>query len=278
MYSVARSILSATAAILCLVASAWASPASSGVISALQKKYVVTETTADNEQITKDGTTMAMKCAGIYGLPTSALMKWDNKVVDGKVQKPNMFLSATLTKSGSHVFQTGDKVYITKMESKNESGGDSIKFTLLTVDALDVAGSDAKKKYDAIITFKFKKGYLDDTPPEEVEQAIEAVLAPDTGSDDAKSDDKAGAKDQAQAQPQAPAKTSPPVNRVAPAPAPAPAAPAAPPPTISIGESSTEVLQAMGMPLQMIDLGKKKTFVYKDMKIIFVNDKVSDMQ
>jgi hypothetical protein len=56
------------------------------------------------------------------------------------------------------------------------------------------------------------------------------------------------------------------------------AAPAGPPPTISIGESSTQVLQAMGMPLQMIDLGKKKTFIYKDMKIIFVDDKVSDMQ
>lgn len=273
MYRVARSTLSLSAALFLLTTSAWAAPASSGVISALQKKYVVTETSADNEQITKDGTTMAMKCAGVYGLPTSALMKWDNKVVDGKVQKPNMFLSATLTKSGSHVFQTGDKVYITKMESKNESSGDSIKFTLLTVESLDVSGSDSKKKYDAIVTFKFKKGYLDDTPPDEVEQAIEAVLAPDTGSDDAKEADKAGSGEQAKAQP-AP-KAAPAAK---PAPATVAAAPAAPPPTISIGESSTEVLQAMGMPLQMIDLGKKKTFVYKDMKIIFLNDKVSDMQ
>jgi hypothetical protein len=55
-------------------------------------------------------------------------------------------------------------------------------------------------------------------------------------------------------------------------------APAGPPPTISIGESSTQVLQALGMPQQMIDLGKKKTFVYKNMKIIFVDDKVSDVQ
>jgi hypothetical protein len=62
------------------------------------------------------------------------------------------------------------------------------------------------------------------------------------------------------------------------APAPAPAAPAGPPATITIGESSTEVLQAMGMPLQMIDLGKKKTYVYKNMKVVFMNDKVSDVQ
>ena len=53
---------------------------------------------------------------------------------------------------------------------------------------------------------------------------------------------------------------------------------AAPPPTITIGESSTLVLQAMGMPQQMIDLGKKKTYIYKNMKIIFVDDKVTDVQ
>ena len=60
--------------------------------------------------------------------------------------------------------------------------------------------------------------------------------------------------------------------------APSSGAPAAPPPTITIGEISSEVLQAMGMPLQMIDLEKKKTYVYKNMKIVFLNDKVSDVQ
>jgi hypothetical protein len=255
------------------------SGSSSGVVSAIEKKYVVTETTADNEQITKDGTTMAMKTAGVYSLPSSAFMKPENKVVDGKVQKFNVFQSAMLTKSGAHVLQNGDKVYITKLESKNDGGGDGLKFTLLTVDSLDVSGSDTKKKFSAVVTFKFKKGYLDETPPEEVEQAIEAVIAPDTGSDDAKGGDSAGGGQTSQGQQQA--KAPSPAAR-APAPvvqrAAAPVAPAAPPPTISIGESSTEVLQAMGMPLQMIDLGKKKTYVYKDMKIVFINDKVSDMQ
>ena len=55
-------------------------------------------------------------------------------------------------------------------------------------------------------------------------------------------------------------------------------APAGPPPTITIGESSTQVLQAMGMPQQMIDLGSKKVYVYKYMKITFVDDKVTDVQ
>jgi hypothetical protein len=34
----------------------------------------------------------------------------------------------------------------------------------------------------------------------------------------------------------------------------------------------------MGMPLQMIDLGKKKTYIYPHMKVVFMDDKVSDVE
>ncbi len=269
--------LLASFSLTCLVVSPLyaASSSSSGVIAAIEKKYQVTEMTADHEQVTKDGTTMALKCAGIYSVPsTMTLTTPDNKIVDGRVQPPNMFAKQVLVKMGAHVLQTGDKVYITKIDSKNDLTGDSLKFTILTVSSLDVTGGDAQKKYNANVTFKFKKGYLDDTPPEEVEQAVEAVMAPDEGTDDSKGQDKASSGGQAQTQAAAhPAPAAP-----APVPPPAPAPPAAAPATITIGESSTEVLQAMGMPLQMIDLGKKKTFVYKTMKIIFMNDKVSDVQ
>ena len=248
-----------------LVSSAAASDkASVGVVEALEKKYVITQTTSDAAQITKDGTTMSMKCAGVYSVPSSMVMKPDNKVVDGKVQAPGGLAKYTMTTMGAHVLQTGDRVYITKIEGKTELTGDLIKLTLMTVDALDVSGSGAKKKYDAVVSFKFKKGYLDEAPPEQVEQTIESVLAPE----------EAAAPAAAAAPPQPPAHAAAPL----PAAAPVAAAPAGPPPTISVGESSTEVLQAMGMPLQMVDLGKKKTYVYKNMKIVFVNDKVSDVQ
>jgi hypothetical protein len=247
------------------VSAAGATSAGNGVVGVLQKKYLVTEMTPDREQITKDGTTMVMKAAGVYSVPTTTMMIVpDNKVVDGKVQAPNMFLRVTLTKAGAHVLQTGDKVYITKMDSKS---ADVLQFTIVTVDQLDVPGKDEKKKFDANVTFRFKKGYLDESPPEEVEQAIESVMAPDEGGDQG----GGNGADAQQGPPQRPA----PVRVATPPP---PAAPAAPPPTITIGESSSEVLQAMGMPLQMIDLGKKKTYVYKNMKVVFMNDKVSDVQ
>ncbi len=278
MSGLLRSAVKASVTMSCLILPcAIHAMASSGVVGAIQKKYAVTEVSADHSQVTKDGTTMDLKCAGVYSLPTNDMMSTppDNTVLDGKIKSPNVMLKYTLEKFGAHVLQTGDKVYITKIESKNDLKSDVLKFTLLTVDALDVSGQDSKKKYSATVSFKFKKGYLDEASPEEVEQAIEAVIAPDSGSDQAQSGNSSQPSGASQPQQQA---AAPPAQAPAPPVQAAPAPSSAPPPTISIGESSTQVLQAMGMPQQMIDLGKKKTFVYKNMKIIFVDDKVSDVQ
>jgi hypothetical protein len=256
--------------LLCMMLCSLNAWGSSGVVAAIEKKYVVTEVSADHTQITKDGTTMSLRCAGVYSLPTGQMLTTpDNAVADGKIKSPSMMAKYTLETLGAHVLQTGEKVYITKIEDKTDSKGDVLKFSILTADSLDVAGQAAQKKFSASVSFHFKKGYLDETPPEDLEQAIEAVMAPDSGTDQARSGGGAPA------QPQRP---SPPPQTVAPPPPPPPAVPAGPPPTITIGESSTQVLQAMGMPQQMIDLGKKKTFIYKNMKVIFVDDKVSDVQ
>jgi hypothetical protein len=243
--------------------------AAGGVLPVLEKKYQITELTADRKQITRNGTTMSMRTAGAYSLPATYMVVPDNKVSDGKVQSPSMLVRMTWVKMGSHVLQPGDKVYITKIDSKDESGNPLLKFTLLTTGD-PTGGTDSDKKYQASISFRFKKGYLDETPPEEVEQAIEAILAP-------AADDTGQPANNASAQgPPQPGPPPPPRPLVSPPVVPPP--PAAATTTVTIGESSTEVLQSMGMPLQMIDLGKKKTYVYKTMKITFVNDKVSDVQ
>jgi hypothetical protein len=229
----------------------------SDLVTAVQRKYVVTEMSADHDQVTKDGTTMSLKCAGVYSLPTSGIITTppDNTVLDGRIKSPNMMVKYTLEGLGAHVLQTGDKVYITRIEDRSDTKGDVLKFSILTADNLDVKGQDVQKKYSATVSFHFKKHYFDDAPPGDVEHVIEEVMAP-------------------AAAPRVQAASSP-RPRAAAAAAPAPAAP---PPTISIGESSSQVLQAMGMPQQMIDLGSKKTYIYKNMKVVFVDDKVSDVQ
>lgn len=55
-------------------------------------------------------------------------------------------------------------------------------------------------------------------------------------------------------------------------------APAAPPAQISAGQSIDEVTGILGPPKNIVDLGAKKIYVYKDMKITFKGGKVTDVQ
>jgi hypothetical protein len=59
-------------------------------------------------------------------------------------------------------------------------------------------------------------------------------------------------------------------------------APIAPPPAdpvnISIGQTIDQVVASLGNPKNIVDLGAKKIYVYKDMKITFKDGKVSDVQ
>ena len=52
----------------------------------------------------------------------------------------------------------------------------------------------------------------------------------------------------------------------------------APPPTLSLGLSIEDVKSIQGEPQKIVDLGAKKIYVYKDLKITFTDGKVSDIQ
>ena len=54
--------------------------------------------------------------------------------------------------------------------------------------------------------------------------------------------------------------------------------PAAAPKTVSIGQTTDEVVSAFGQPQKIVNLGKKVMYFYPDMKVIFVDGKVSDVQ
>jgi hypothetical protein len=48
--------------------------------------------------------------------------------------------------------------------------------------------------------------------------------------------------------------------------------------TVKLGMSPDEVKKSLGNPDKIVDLGAKQVFVYKDMKVIFMDSKVSDVQ
>lgn len=51
-----------------------------------------------------------------------------------------------------------------------------------------------------------------------------------------------------------------------------------PPKTISIGQTTDEVIAVLGQPQKKVNLGAKEIYVYPDMKVTFVNGKVADVQ
>jgi len=50
------------------------------------------------------------------------------------------------------------------------------------------------------------------------------------------------------------------------------------PPTLSLGMTIEDVKAIQGEPQKIVDLGSKKIYVYKDLKITFSDSKVSDIQ
>ena len=48
--------------------------------------------------------------------------------------------------------------------------------------------------------------------------------------------------------------------------------------TVKVGMSPDEVKQSLGNPDKIVDLGAKQVFIYKDMKVILIDGKVSDVQ
>jgi hypothetical protein len=58
-----------------------------------------------------------------------------------------------------------------------------------------------------------------------------------------------------------------------------PATPApTPPATISLGQTTDEVIGILGQPKNILDLGAKKIYVYPDLKITFKEGKVTDIE
>src|ERR1700678_1457628 len=58
----------------------------------------------------------------------------------------------------------------------------------------------------------------------------------------------------------------------------APAQPPAPPASIQLGQTVDQVTASFGPPEKIVNLGTKQIYVYKDLKVTFVNGKVTDVQ
>ena len=287
-----------------------------GLVSALKAKYPITQTSPDRTQIAQPGIVMQIVKSGITARPWDSLMSFDNLIVDGAVQQRSRWIELTKTTEarlgqGKNVLvlRPGDKVYITRIEPKTEAKDDLLKISILSYDPLPADDGATQKRFAATLCFKMAKDSLLESAPDQVEQLVEAMLAPDPSdargnngvvalggpkkaqlggqaSPTAAASATAGVlpmgaavrqmaalASTAHLQPQPAAQASQPEP-------PAQTAPAMSAPTqnISIGQTIQQVVAAMGQPQQIVDLGAKKTYIYPNLKIRFVNGKVSNVE
>jgi len=188
-----------------------------GPVSALKAKYTITQTTMNRSQITQPGTTMAVVANGISAVPWDWAIPCDNSVTDGQVQQSRM----KEFKCGKDlkILQPGDKLYVTKIETKQDNKNDLLKMSMLSADELDTRSGE-KKRFAASVTFKLAKNALSETPPDQLESIVEAIVKPDAGGDQSTGSNNTASSAPAAAQ-------APPAPAPTPAPAPAPAPPPA---------------------------------------------------
>ena len=200
----------------------------------LEAKYQITKTGIDRVRITQPGTVFIVQKDGISGDLASDLTFLNNKVRDGQVAQAGGFMASMQGKTTSRDIKTGDKVYLFKIDVKD----DQVQFFVITCDTYDVNlhGSTKQTRYKAQLSFELGKDFMASTTPEAIEKDVEAVIMPEG---------------EVQA-----ANTK----------------------TVELGQTPDQVKAAVGAPDKIIKLGAKEVYVYKDMKVVFLDGKVSDVQ
>ncbi len=230
-----------------------AQDAGGALADGLKKEYKLTKLGADTSGLTilEPGTVLVIQKGGILGVPPANLTMGLATYKDGEMHPPSAGQTMFLGNVTRHLTKD-EKVYVIKLDVAPKK--DRVTFTVIECDTCN--GVQQPASYKAQVAFQFPKDYLNSAAPDQVKDVISQVLAPETASQDQ------------QAQQQAPSAAA--------QQAPAAAAPATQ--TIQTGQTPEEVEAILGAPEKKVNLGNKQIYVYKDLKITFVNGKVADVQ
>jgi hypothetical protein len=239
----------------------------------LKAQYKVAKMGSDTSgyAVVDAGTLLAIQKGGILGVPYSDPSILSTKYEGGNVHTPNTFLSKGIgfgmkkfgKEQTTHLFQTGDKVYPLKIEVILAK--DVVAMGIVACDSCNNTNPPTYNK--AQVIFQFPKGSLAKASASQVEDTIGQLLAI---SDDAQGQEQQGdqgggqgggqdqqANNQGGGQQQGP----PPE-----------------PQQIEKGQTPDQVKASLGTPEKIVSLGSKQIYVYKDLKVTFLNGKVSDVQ
>jgi hypothetical protein len=232
-------------------------------VDQLKPQYKLVKLSQDSNGISvvQPGTVLVLQKAGILGVPPLNVVMCPAKYKDGELHAPGGFC-AGMVKQTSRYFQSGEKVYLFKIDVNVKK--EQISVRIVACDSCN--GTDPPTFFKSEVQFEFPKGYLETATTAQVQDTVNQVMTIDGG--DAK---------------QSP---GPPAGAVGSPVAPAPPAPIAPPPppadqppqTIEIGQTVDQVVAALGQPQKIAKVGTKQIYFYKDLKVTFNDGKVSDVE
>ncbi len=240
---------------------------------AAQYKLVKMGSDTSGYSVVEKGTLLAIQKGGILSVPYGDQNVLANKYEGGTIHAPGglalMGRKSVMGRFGkeqtTHLFAVGDKVYPMKIDVNVAK--DTVTLGIVACDTCNK--TDPPTYHKANVVFQFPKGSLASASAGGVEDTIGQVLT--ISNDDAQqSGDQGGqqggdqggqqqaGQDQGQQQPAE--------------------QPQAEPASIEKGMTTDQVEAAMGKPEKKVTLGTKQIYYYKDMKVIFLSGKVSDVQ
>jgi len=234
--------------LLCGISVMAQNPAEPSLADQLKAQYKLAKMGMDATgwSVVEAGTVLVIQKGGILGVPPGNAAMAPATYKDGDLHRPNSF-GAALVGQDSRLLAVGEKVYVTRIDVHAKN--DKIMLTIIECDACN--GVQQRSSYKSAVVFQFPKDYLSKAEASQIKDVINLVLAPDTS----------GQQPQAQSQQEQAAPPDQP-----------------PPQTIQLGQTIEQVKDALGQPEKIVDLGQKQIYVYKDLKITFINGKVADVQ
>ena len=278
--------------VIATVATAFSAAATFGQTpSALQQKliaeYALTTPTADNTAIVTAGCVLTLQKRGLTASAISSKVPTTNSFKDKDVQiRPSASAKirslgrlgvpgvAAAAPTDTRLFVNGEKIFVTKIDVDPSK-------EVITFDLLSDAFNDIR--YRALLRFEFPKGTLATADIAQIQPILDQAIkvdppAADAGAATQTSQAGTPAEPAAPAAPQAaPAAPAAPAEAALPPIAPPPPPPADPK-SIENGMTKDQVVAIMGQPVKMAKVGNKDIYTYPDLKITFVNGKMTDAQ
>ena len=239
-------VLAVGLALMCVAPALHGQDSRAEIQKRLAAEFKRTKMTADRSDIATAGSVLDLHKDGLVMCSTEAIASPTNTYKNGVISfgfGANMAWGMALAPANQQTTAIPQRKFVTGEKfwvTEYVVKPDGVVFQFYSDPYNDV-------RYYGQLKFPFAKNVA--PPADEVMKSIEEVITAEADTQEA-----------------APAENA------------APAQPAAAPKTIALGQTTDQVVGILGQPQKIVNLGAKQMYFYPDMKVIFTNGKVTDVQ